>query len=499
LFTLLLSHLWGDQAFLLYAAHEVTHGVVLDGPRLVETNPPMVVWFSILPSLLGDALHLPAALSLQLVMLAILGGSTWWTFTVLRRGRTLPQVAPLLLAAVTGVVMLAIKPTLFGQKEQIMLALLMPYLAALACDLEDSFGIAERLAMGCTVGLGICFKPQHLLVLFFSVGFLILWKKSLRPLLSITLAASIVTGVIYVVCVRELTPYFSTVVPWLNDTYWALGERTFAQLARKEGLTGLLGLIVLIAAWVALRRRLAAPLFSGIFLAAATGALAAFFQQHKGWSYQEFPAIALLTLTALWILLDLTASSYPLVWRASPFRLVPWATAMVLALVLFGGLAWKTHRDAGRPEEPSIYTEIEKLPAGTPVYAFSIEMAQFRVILEHHIVWSSRFAHLWMLPALVQNEGNHEDRTRPFKQLTPERTQQISAELQEEMAEDFVRTPPRIVLVQQCAAPHSCEVYNGSMDFIAWFSKNPRFAAEWSHYRLVRSVRVFDVYERIDP
>jgi hypothetical protein len=504
LFTLLLSHLWGDQAFLLYAAREVVHGVQLDGPRLVETNPPMVVWFSILPSLLADTLHIPAALSLQLVILAILGGSTWWTFSVLRRGRVLPAAEPLLLAMVAGVVMLAIKPVLFGQKEQIMLALLMPYLTALACDVtdrvdsRDRFGMAERLAMGCAVGLGICFKPQHLLVLICSVGFLILWKRSLRPLISISLAAAVVTGVIYVGCVRGLSPYFTAVVPWLNDTYWALGQRTFAQLARKEGLTAVVGFIVLVVAWTTLRRRLAAPLFSGVFLAAAAGALAAFFQQHKGWGYQEFPASALLALSAVWILLDLAAGSYPLAWRGFHFRLIPWATAMVVAVALFGAIAWKTRRAATRPEEASIYTEMERLSAGTPVYAFSIEMSQFRVILERDLVWSSRFAHLWMLPALAQNEGVRVDLSKPFKQLTPERTRQIETELQAEMAEDFARTPPKVVLVEQCAAPRACDIYNGSMDFIAWFSRNPRFAAEWSHYRLVRSVKNFDVYERTD-
>ena len=46
LYVFFLSHIWGDQAFLLYAAKEVLAGVKLDGPRLIEVNPPLIVWFS---------------------------------------------------------------------------------------------------------------------------------------------------------------------------------------------------------------------------------------------------------------------------------------------------------------------------------------------------------------------------------------------------------------------------------------------------------------------
>src|ERR1700685_142475 len=47
-----------DQAWDLYAANAVLHGVRLDGPRLIETNPPFLIWFFSLPVVLARALHI---------------------------------------------------------------------------------------------------------------------------------------------------------------------------------------------------------------------------------------------------------------------------------------------------------------------------------------------------------------------------------------------------------------------------------------------------------
>src|SRR5579875_2645727 len=47
-----------DQAWDLYAANAVLHGVTLNGPRLVEVNPPFLVWFFSIPAVLAHLLHI---------------------------------------------------------------------------------------------------------------------------------------------------------------------------------------------------------------------------------------------------------------------------------------------------------------------------------------------------------------------------------------------------------------------------------------------------------
>src|SRR5215469_17057123 len=47
-----------DQAWDLYAANAMLHGVTLNGPGLIEVNPPFLIWFFSLPAMLANALHI---------------------------------------------------------------------------------------------------------------------------------------------------------------------------------------------------------------------------------------------------------------------------------------------------------------------------------------------------------------------------------------------------------------------------------------------------------
>ncbi len=64
-FECLLVNWQGDQAWLLYAAKLVLAGVPLDGNRLIEVNPPLIVWFSTIPVALAKALHVSPLLALK--------------------------------------------------------------------------------------------------------------------------------------------------------------------------------------------------------------------------------------------------------------------------------------------------------------------------------------------------------------------------------------------------------------------------------------------------
>jgi hypothetical protein len=63
-------------------------------------------------------------------------------------------------------------------------------------------------------------------------------------------------------------------------------------------------------------------------------------------------------------------------------------------------------------------------------------------------------------------------------------------------AEDLHRYQPAYIFVERCAGPQHCDTYTSPFDDIAWFSHDPAFAAEWSHYAFEKSVPHFDVYAR---
>ncbi len=82
-----------DQTWLLYAAARILDGTQLYGPRLVETNPPLIIWLSTLPAWLAIHLHLQPLVVLHSLVTLLLALSSAWSVRILRvagvlRGRT---------------------------------------------------------------------------------------------------------------------------------------------------------------------------------------------------------------------------------------------------------------------------------------------------------------------------------------------------------------------------------------------------------------------------
>jgi hypothetical protein len=149
LYVFFLSHIWGDQAFLLYAAREVLAGVKLDGSRLIVVNPPLIVWFSEIPVVVARVLPISPVVALRVITLTFVSASTVWSTRLLRIGGIAASldVPVSLLAALVGIVELTLQPAMFGQREQFTLALLMPYILAVSTGSIRSLTIAERCAI----------------------------------------------------------------------------------------------------------------------------------------------------------------------------------------------------------------------------------------------------------------------------------------------------------------------------------------------------------------
>src|ERR1700749_1284496 len=74
-----------DQAWDLYAANAVLHGVTLNGPRLIETNPPFLIWFFSLPVMVANALHISISAGFRLFWIPIITGLIVWSASLYRR------------------------------------------------------------------------------------------------------------------------------------------------------------------------------------------------------------------------------------------------------------------------------------------------------------------------------------------------------------------------------------------------------------------------------
>jgi hypothetical protein len=275
-----------DQSWLLYAAARLLDGTELYGPRLVETNPPLIIWLSTPPAWIATHFHIQPLLVLHSFVTLLLALNSVWCIRVMRtagvlRGRTATFTAlTLLLVAQTWM-----DSVEYAQREHILVLLLLPYLLASCFQLATRLSLTERIALGFVAGLGISIKPQQALILLGTELFLALWYRQLRRLWRPELLAFILTGFVYIVAVRYLTPlYLTQIVPILRDTYWAYGKYPSLRVMFGRPAFDLFFTASLLV-WIVFRRSLRYPVAPIALLVASFSASVSFSLQHAGWAY----------------------------------------------------------------------------------------------------------------------------------------------------------------------------------------------------------------------
>jgi len=147
------------------------------------------------------------------------------------------------------------------------------------------------------------------------------------------------------------------------------------------------------------------------------------------------------------------------------------------------------------------------LPANTSVLGLSPNpQAGFPYVVQDHLVWASRSAHLWLLPAVQQNDWYRNGGPRPRKLLTASTMDRIAAMQRQQVVDDLTQLRPLYIVIPRCPAAFDCEAIDQpGFDILAWFRKDPSFAAVWTHYHYLRPLNapadklVYDAYALDTP
>ncbi len=496
-----LRHVGHDQSWCVYAADLVLHGVQLNGPELVEVNPPFIVWFSCIPVLLGNLFHLGILNGFRLFFDLSALVSLLWTNTLLTRFFR-PSALSLWLFALTQTVtsFWLIQKDSLGQREQLLVLLLLPYLVLAAARLrEQTTGVIHSLLIGSAAGIAVCIKPQHVLDVIAVELLILIWLRKPRSLLNPATVAFALTLMLYVASVYAFgRTYFQEVVPELRMAYWGLNGTLGAVL--KQAAPVATGLIVCWIAFLALRQRLGFATLGLVLGLSATGSLLAYVQQHKGWSYQLIPA-GLLTVLFIATALIGFLESWAGTERAAPDsrgeRIVPaWAAALG-CLLLSGFFGWHM-----RPR-PGYFSEKKRIlaqfwapyPEGSAVSYIATEPWDMPLILDQHKVLGQRVNYFWMLPAIILGQDPQNRLHHPT--MPPAEIEQLSNLQRHTMAEDLVRWRPVIVVVDQCGPELCPSLKREHYDTVVnWFTRDPEFAHEWQHYRSVGKQGDLEAFRR---
>ncbi len=488
---------WGDQTWLLYAARRVLDGARLGFEDVAEPNPPLIIWLSEIPVALGYALDIRMTAALQGCLAVVVGLSVIWSAILLRCSNGTDSKRFAGWFALVLLFATVVQPWLhYGQREHIMLLLVLPYLVMAAGRIEGQAPPAgQAVVAGLCAGIGFLLKPHHLLVVLAIEGLLLIRCRHFRSLYRPEAVAIVATGLGCIAAIGFWAPdYLLKVLPLALATYYNYHHAELSELILPmRGLK----LAIMVLLWAILYRRLAHRALATVFLVAGIGATLAYVVQLKGHEYQFVPAKAFFDLLFGMMVIDCW-----LQWAAR--RTIPVANVLAAAgaMLMFAGTvalcyplqlarAANSYTDDRIAAQRSVSQDI---PRGAKVLILSTSVeAFFEEVLNRDWQWASRFDSLWMLPAIVNAEraADHDGTAEPAAM------RDAAVLTRNAVLADLTRWRPNLVLVDRCedASIQPCMgIGTLRLDVLQWLKQDSGFATVWSDYTHEGRVGPYDLW-----
>jgi hypothetical protein len=480
LFIMLRSPLKDDIAWLLYVARRWMAGRELY-VDVVEVNPPLIVWISAIPIWLAGVLGVDAQFTAIPIFVAAVLGCAWWTAVLLRgSGRLFEDRLPAF--AAIGTVLLVVPAGDLGQREHLLAAAILPYLALFARSLDGAkTSRRDALIAGVLAGLGCALKPRYAGV--FVVLECVAVLRGLNPFRMMPLAAGSAmlayAGLIALFC----PAYLRRAVPLALALYGATDVPLRHLVA--DSLRLLFGEAAALLLWWYRRHRSPEGNLMLTLVVFAITSTAICFIDGKDWFYHRLPA----TIATVLALLCWATSA--LIYRRAAGRgaflpVAAGAAAVVVFLVAAFQRLEPQMALAVEPEQDTI-VKLERLirqQHARTYIAFSEWIALgFPVVNTTGVAWASRFDSMWALKGELWRVRFDAAAAKEWP-------------IRHWVAHDFIVGCPDIAVV---------DTREGVVNYVGVLSaSDPAFARAWSRYRQIAAFDGLVVYRRaatgcIDP
>lgn len=438
----------------------------VDGARpyvdFVEINPPGSFLLYVPAIVAGRALGISAEHATRLLLFASVAGAVGLVRAALPNAMPAGWTRSAVLV-VAVVVLVALPARTFGEREHIGTIAMLPFLAVAAARLSGSIpSWPLRVAAGLGAGSALIAKP-HFAIALLGLALVIAWRtRCVRQLLGLEwTVAGAMTLAYLAISYWAFPEFFTTIAPTIAETY----------VPDRVGMTILLlGPAAMICAGsiLLLRQRDLRPLppESLVLLAAGIGAAAAYLIQGKGWPYQSYPAVALLTLAVALACAAAMSAGSPRARRSA---------AMGTAVVLFAGIVapgWLWFDVENPRRDRQALTRLVKAAHAEP----AIAAITGDIAIAHPVVrvlgakWVQRSAAL-PVGARRQLAGNA---------LSAEKRARLEAHLAAErqaLLEDVTQRRANVLLVEA-----------GPGEWLGWARLNPALAEELDKFEAFGSV-----------
>lgn len=283
----------GDVSWLITAAE-----AILDGKTayvdFLETNPPAAI-FIYVPPVLAARLS-GTTPEFMVALFCFLGAGASLALSALILRRFAPEQSSTIFAGALAVLLL-LPAHAFAQREHIAVILGLPFFAVLAARAGGAeIETALRVAAGLGAGIMISIKP-HFALMIAAIAPYFVWRigwKGAAASLEIYVAAA-VCALHAAATILFFPAYIERIAPLVVATYLPVRYSWLAMASGAAFAAWLVSGAYLIAA---AREKLRSPLIATPALASC-GAMLAYLVQGKGWSYQFYPAIALMAVAVI--------------------------------------------------------------------------------------------------------------------------------------------------------------------------------------------------------
>ncbi len=457
------SHLNHDVSWILYGSREMLNGGEF-GRDVIDVNPPLTWWFSMPPMWVAELFNASPILVFRLYVFLLIGVS----ITLLRRTNKQLEHWQVAAAAMTLIVMPGYD---FGQREHLMVILVVPYLGIAIKPVENE-PASTRYLIGLLAGIGICIKPYFLLIPICVEIFRIVKTRSFPGIFRIETITMGKFGIAYVASALILAPAFSSDILSATLTNYTAFNNPLIFVAGSlvsKSILVLLALIVLILAQVRWRAG------SG-FLAAAFGAALSVLAQSKGWNYHILPVVA-------FVLLAISMSFKPK--KKVLFYFVGMAFS---CLAVFNQPARQAIVLVSPSGQHSLVNALSNRFSSLPikkrkVFAFITSPRDiWPAMLDANAHWSGSQCCNYLLPAAVNNPDDKKTRANAERQLTA-------------IVKTLEHEKPALIAVN--GANYQLAIRNPGFDYIKYLRQRNAYDVLFKQYKETKSIGYFRIFERL--
>ncbi len=474
------SPLNADAAWLAYAADSMLRGRQLY-TDILEINPPLIVWLNLPAALMHRITGVSGPLAFRLFVLVVLGASI---LACVRLSRQLRGPAIILRARLLTLsllfVLLPLVAGIFGQREHLALALILPFVVLVALRVQrQPVSRMHALAIGAAAAVGFSLKPHFLAAWLLLLGYRMWQSGKEGPRFLVEDGAVIGTGMLYILAVIVFAPgYFSFAHGTARD-YLVFGQHGLSDILL--GDTPAIWLYIAVLCWYILGVPGREGGLAGPLVAAGLGFVMAVGLQHKGWSYHYYPVTACAVLLGICTLSSAIGSrTSPSAWQRVVSRAALGVFGALLGLFATKTLIDTAHRAAGALSDRQV-TQLKlravvgSLQGARSILILSSQLRDaFPLVNDTDLEWNGTFPVLWVPLVRYRSYAGPSERTA---YRSPDQMDPVERLAFRRVVSDFILRPPDVLVVESRALNERRTKFPGGFDYCSYFGQDPHFAS----------------------